>query len=164
VAERTTARELLRERTTTLREDSTLREALMAMLAERGDRDAVCTFPVVAPDGSLRGLLPAHHLLKALAAPLSSAIGSRGPDGLLLRAGSRLADRVGDVMLRDVPVAHPDDGLLRLMDLTAGHGLECVPVVEGGRVVGIVRLADVFGLAADLALAPGTGNPESRQT
>ncbi len=62
----------------------------------------------------------------------------------LNRYGERMLElRVADVMSRGVPVCTPDQSLLDLMaDMTRSRHRH-VPVVEGGRLYGIVSIGDV---------------------
>ncbi len=62
----------------------------------------------------------------------------------LNRYGERTLElRVADVMSRGVPVCTPDQSLLDLMaDMTRSRHRH-VPVVEGGRLCGIVSIGDV---------------------
>ncbi len=56
------------------------------------------------------------------------------------RAGGRT---VGSVMTKDVVTLSPDDSIASARLLIAEHGLRMVPVVEGGRVVGVLSRSDL---------------------
>ena len=56
----------------------------------------------------------------------------------------RLKLHVTDVMTRDPVSAGPDDPLTRVAELMLAHKISGVPVVEGGKIVGIVTESDVF--------------------
>lgn len=51
---------------------------------------------------------------------------------------------VGDVMTRDVMTVGPEVGFRQIADLLVSKGLSAVPVVDGGRVVGVVSEADLL--------------------
>jgi CBS domain-containing membrane protein len=154
--DRTTARELMRTRFPKLPETATLRDALAAHLETAEDPDPAGALAIVAPDGSFRGLLTADGLLRALLGEAEAP-----PAEELLRVASdRLTAPVAEVMRRDPPVVGPDDGLPALMARAVDPDLEAVPVVEGGRIVGLVGRGDVFLAAASLALSPAEGEAE----
>jgi CBS domain-containing protein len=63
-----------------------------------------------------------------------------GKEPLSGRAGGRT---VGSVMTKDVVTLSPDDSISSARLLIAEHGLRMVPVVEGGRVVGVLSRSDL---------------------
>lgn len=65
-----------------------------------------------------------------------------GPDGAAVRKGKR----VGDLMTPAPVVVEPDTRLRDAANLLRGWNIGCVPVVEKGRVVGILTTADVCAL------------------
>jgi CBS-domain-containing membrane protein len=122
---------------------------------------------VTESDGSFAGVLTPRSLLQAIMrgwVPDESLRRDEGrlADSVLQRVGSRLDTPIGELMIRELPCAQPGDRLLRLLELISDRRLECVPVVENRRPVGVVLQADVFRAAAALALAPdeaGDGAP-----
>jgi CBS domain-containing protein len=53
------------------------------------------------------------------------------------------AIKVGDIASRDVVTVRPDDDLDEALRLMAQHQVRRLPVVEDGRLVGVVATADV---------------------
>jgi CBS domain-containing protein len=53
------------------------------------------------------------------------------------------AVHVGEVASRDPVTVSPGDGLDAAMELMARHKVRRLPVVEGGRLVGVVSQADI---------------------
>jgi CBS domain-containing protein len=53
------------------------------------------------------------------------------------------AIKVGDIASRDVVTVRPDDDLEEALRLMAQHQVRRLPVVEDGRLVGVVATADV---------------------
>lgn len=51
--------------------------------------------------------------------------------------------KVGDVVSRDIAAVGPDDGLDRAVRLMRERAVRRLPVVENGRAVGIVTIADL---------------------
>jgi len=56
--------------------------------------------------------------------------------------------KVGDVMTRDVHTVAPDAPLATIVDLMERHHIKRVPVVDGGKVVGIVTRANLLDAMA----------------
>ena len=53
------------------------------------------------------------------------------------------ATRVRDVMTRDVIVTTPDDSLDAVMQTLTNHRIRHVPVIEEGRLAGLISIGDV---------------------
>jgi CBS-domain-containing membrane protein len=58
-----------------------------------------------------------------------------------VRANGR---RVGEVMSQDVVTASPAASLTEVVELMTRHQVKCIPVVDDGKVVGIVTRADLL--------------------
>jgi CBS domain-containing protein len=68
----------------------------------------------------------------------------------LAGAGSDFeATKVGDAMTRSPLTISADDGILAAAQLMASRKLRHLPVVEGGNLVGMVSMRDVFGFLAE---------------
>jgi CBS domain-containing protein len=65
-----------------------------------------------------------------------------------------LGTRAEDVMSHEVVSIGPDDGVEALADLMVKRRVNPVPVVEGGRLVGIVSRADLIDMMAAEMEAP----------
>ena len=50
---------------------------------------------------------------------------------------------VGEVMTRDVITAEPNDGLAHVMDVMTESKVRHLPVMEGGRLAGMISIGDV---------------------
>lgn len=60
---------------------------------------------------------------------------------------ARLADKtVGDVMTATVISARPTMTVRKAANLLRGHSIGCLPVLEAGRLVGIVTTTDLLEL------------------
>lgn len=54
-----------------------------------------------------------------------------------------LKGTVGDLMTRDVKTCGPDDSIDHIMELMTGRRFRHVPVIDGGKLIGIVSIGDV---------------------
>jgi CBS domain-containing membrane protein len=106
----------------------------------------VRTLPVVGPDGMFEGLVSETDLVRTLQKPDDK------PNGVvsrLIRAGRDVAEPVAaDVMARTVGTASSVTPLGVLIDLLAEGGQMAVPVLDEGRLVGIVSRADLIAALA----------------
>jgi CBS domain-containing protein len=145
--------------------DRALREAICILLDMRTETKGTPNLVVTETDGSFAGLLTPRSLLQALLKSWQPDESLRRDEAwlahsLLQLVRGRLDTAIGELMIRDLPRAQPGDRLLRLVELISDRRLECVPVVEDERPVGVLLQADVFRAAAGLVLAPDeAGDP-----
>lgn len=106
--------------------ESTSSEARLRDAARTMREGDFGSMPVV-DDGRLTGILTDRDIvIRAVAEGLDSA-----------------AVRVGEVASRDPVTVAPDEDLDDAMELMARHRIRRLPVVEDGRLVGVVSQADV---------------------
>lgn len=115
-----TAGDIMSRDLVTARGDETLPE-----LAARFRAHGFKTLPVIGPEGGYAGLLDQQALL-----------GLTDPD---LRAGNLAAD---------VQTAHPQTGIAELMALLQDGSQQAVPVLQDGRLAGLVTRSDLIALLA----------------
>jgi Zn-dependent protease/predicted transcriptional regulator len=112
----------------TLSEGDTLGDAAAALLA-----GAQQDFPVLSPgqshNGAVAGMLTRSDLVRALA--------QSGPSAPVEQA-----------MQRDGPVLSPGSSLQEALERMREAGVTAVPVVDGGRLVGLLTLENLTELAA----------------
>jgi CBS domain-containing protein len=63
--------------------------------------------------------------------------------GMADHGAELLAMRVADVMTREISTCSPDDGIDRLMRQMTEGRFRHLPVVEDGRMIGIISIGDV---------------------
>jgi len=146
-------RDWMQREVRTVREDLSLDELDQRLLAER-----VSGFPVVSKSGELRGVVSRSDVVRQLsvertwAETLSdyytdwSGRGESEPSLAEIgeRAGRRLEERtVADAMAREPVTVAPDDDLAKAAGLLAEKRFHRLPVVEAGRVVGILTSLDL---------------------
>lgn len=128
------AREIMTSPAFALTPSATLEEA-----AEMMTGHGFTTMPVVDADGRLLGLLSEADILRTPAPP-------GDPDtGVMLDGGPRTAGSVMRTRGLAVPAGTEVHELARLM---TDAGVRSAPVVEGGRVVGMVTFRDVLRATA----------------
>jgi CBS domain-containing protein len=106
----------------TTRPDATIAEVAKLLKAKR-----IGAVVVTDADGGLCGIISERDLARGLA--------DRGADLLALR--------VGDLMTREVSTCSPDDGIDQLMQQMTEGRFRHLPVLEGGRMIGIISIGDV---------------------
>jgi acetoin utilization protein AcuB len=107
-------------------------------------RHAIRHLPVLR-EGKLIGLLSEHDILE-----FRAELG--GADDWTRAAAS-------SAMRRSPQTAGPDDSLTELVGRFAADKLEAVPVVERGKLVGIVTVTDLLAAEVQLAMAPSPPRP-----
>ena len=61
---------------------------------------------------------------------------------------------IGDVMTAARHVVSPNDSLVSAKELMQFHGIRHLPVVDGGRVVGMVTLSDLYVMEGVMEVDP----------
>lgn len=128
----TTAREIMTADPHTLREDQSLVEAAQIM------RDhGVGAVPVLGADGSLSGIVTDRDIVTA------------GVAG----GGDLSSTTVGSLAQGIVSTVAPDEDVNRIVDTMGGQQVKRLPVLDGGRLVGIISEADLARHVAEDHLA-----------
>ncbi|EWY38975.1 hypothetical protein N825_08215 [Skermanella stibiiresistens SB22] len=127
----------------------------VSMVAELLLEKRISGVPVVGPDGRLLGIVSEGDLLRRVETGTERA----KPSWLemLIGQGSDVGDFIkshglhaGDVMTREVVDVAPDASLRDIAERMERNGIKRVPVVEGGKLVGIVSRANLLkGLVSD---------------
>jgi CBS domain-containing protein len=114
----------------TLQSDATLAEA-----EERLETHGINALPVVDQDGLLVGLVSSLDLLKAFDFP---------DDTILPRFEEIMCESIESVMQRNVMTVCPRTPLNRVLQKLVETRNKSFPVLEDGRVVGVVAREDVM--------------------
>lgn len=118
----------------TLELDETLQLAEMAMKHGR-----IRHLPVVK-NGALVGLVTHRDLLEAQVSSLAEATTEELAD-------LKLSIQVREIMATDIRTVAPQTPVIEAASLLKSHKFGCLPVVEDGKLVGIVTEADFIDLA-----------------
>jgi len=89
-----------------------------------------------------------HHLVIGGGRNLAGVVSARD------LIGARATDTVGDVFTEAVATATPRTTVREAANLLRGRTIGCLPVVDGGRVVGIVTISDLLDLVGKGAERP----------
>lgn len=140
-----TVEDLMRRDVITIDPDASVR-ALARLLQDRG----VSGVPVVDDDVRLVGTVSLTDILwlSDRLPPLlhRSGGGEDGEEDAGRGEGGSELGRVRDIMTPDVFGLEPSASVLELLDFFARTGLHRAPVVEEGRLVGIVSASDLLPL------------------
>ncbi|MFW6303913.1 MAG: HPP family protein [Candidatus Sumerlaeota bacterium] len=158
MADNITARDLIKASFLRLGETHSLREAMGILLDPQAQKEEPRVLTILNPEGKLEGILTTRHLLMALLPEWveeeQSDISEEDFEQRLLEAmQDKLDITVRDAMLTDIPLVAPDARLPDLIEILQDRRLDCVPVLENERIIGVVFLTDVYTAAAQLALA-----------
>ena len=143
------ARELMTTPVITIREDATVAEAARLML----DRD-VSVLPVLNGSDKLVGILTHSDFglspkFRPLVENVYSLLGASTTTHHLEETARRVGGKkVGDVMRRHVITVHQDDGVEHIARVMMRSQIRRLPVVDGGKVVGIITRHDFLKLIA----------------
>jgi len=118
----TRASDIMSKDVRVIREEETVREA-----AERLAQDDIGVLPICDERKQIRGMLTDRDIVVHVVA--------RGMDPATTRAR--------DMEQGELITLRPDDSIQHACDLMAQHKVRRLPVVEDGRVVGMVSQADV---------------------
>lgn len=146
--------------------DNTIHDAvtILSELDRRGLEQGTVgakTLVVQDKDGYFKGLLTMFDILTAIEPPFlrdADHLVGIGWDGLFEEIVHQAEDRlVSDSMTiaEDIIAVEPDDRLIKVVELMVQHRLRRLPVLEDGKVIGVVRLYDVFHQVAREMLRQG---------
>jgi len=81
---------------------------------------------VVLDEGRIAGIVSERDIVHAFAA----------------HRGEAAEIKVADAMTRELVTCRPDDSLTRVLGLMTRHRVRHLPVLEGGRLVGLISIGD----------------------
>jgi CBS-domain-containing membrane protein len=122
--------------------------------------------PVVGSDGKLLGIVSEGDLMRRAEA----GTGRRRPWWLAVLTGREVlasefikehSRKVADVMTRQVVTAAPDTPLWTIANLLEKNAIKRVPIVQDGKVVGIVSRANLLQALASFSKRVETAAPDS---
>jgi CBS domain-containing protein len=138
----------------TVKPDMSVRDAA-ALLLERHISGA----PVVDADNRIVGIISEGDLLRRVEIGTDQTRRGRWLDFFTARADADAyvkshANRVEDIMTRDVICVDQEDALSKIATIMETRGVKRVPVLRDGRLVGIVSRANLLQALASSASEP----------
>lgn len=162
------ASDVMTTKVITVPPETTVRAAAELMI-QRG----ISAVPVVGPDGALLGIVSEGDLLRRVesgterkrARWLEFISNAETLAAEFVKAHGR---KVTDVMTRHVKTAEPGTPLVEIADLIERNRIKRVPIVENGKIVGIVSRANLLQALAsakpDLAESKSVDDETLRKT
>lgn len=141
--------DIMREDFAFVREDASLSDAINA-LREIRTRQADTSFVLVfTKNDKFLGILSMWNLIQGIGPCLLKGSVLDGNevdwDGAFNAACRSCAQvRITDCLQRDVPMIKPNDPLARVLEVFLDYRRGRAVVEEGGRIIGVVCLADLF--------------------
>jgi CBS domain-containing protein len=150
------AKDIMSTDVVTISEKETVAEAAAKMVSF-----AVSGCPVLSARGSLSGIFSETDVLRVMKQTVSEEVGVRymsSPEhslallGLMSDTFPDIAEKimtklrgieVGSVMTKRVITASPEDSVEDVVGLMVRHDVNRIPIIEGGKVVGVVSRADI---------------------
>lgn len=97
-----------------------------------------------------------HHLIVMAGSEILGVLSERDAGGRA-SAGIRAGAIVAELMTTRVATIEPDATVRKAANLMRGRTIGCLPVVDGGRLVGIVTISDLLELVGGGIGRPGHG-------
>ena len=149
-----TARHVMQTRFYTLRPDTLISAAVKVFQQASQEQQTVLGMMVTDESGRLLGMLSMYDIFLLLR-PKHIHIWGEMEDlevGGILEAACRRAKsmRVGDIMTTEVITITPDTHLLLVIDIMIKKHVRRLPVLEDGKLLGIVYLSGVFNHLLEL--------------
>jgi CBS domain-containing protein len=121
------ARDIMTSTVITAGEDMLITDVIKLLL-----RWHISGLPIVDADGNLVGIITEHDVVN------------------FALSGHAAATTASEVMTRDVVTYSPDTLVVEVINYFAAHKIRRVPVVDGGKVVGIISRRDIVRYMDDM--------------
>lgn len=141
--------DIMREDYASVREDASLSEAIRALSESRKEQPDNAFVLVFTKNDHFLGILSMWNLIQGMGPCLLKGSVQDGSDvdwdkafGLACRSCAQV--RISDCLQTDVPILKPNDPLARVLEVFLDYRRGRAVVEEGGRIIGVVTLADLF--------------------
>ena len=128
------AREIMSEQVVTIHEDLQVSQVAHLML-----RDRVSAFPVVRADNELIGIITMTDLFRII----DLSVQQHGRD-FIAHLASLKDLRAAEIMSQETVTITPDTRLSQIIRLLIDKNMHTFPVVDQGKIVGIVSRHDIL--------------------
>ena len=151
---RTTAKDLMTKRFLRISTRHTLRETMGIILYGEQKKHDTGAIAVIDAEGDFAGVITPHHVILGLLGDWSPSEETDTEEVFLKSAESRFGITILEILPEESYSVPPNASLARLVALAGEGERECIPVIEEGRVEGLVYVVDIFKAAAGIALSP----------
>lgn len=154
----TTAADLLTKRFLRISTEHTVSEMLSIILYGEQKKHDTGAIVLIDTEAEFAGILTHNTLMTALSPRTDVDHSNYDSNEAFFKAvDQRLHRRVTDfVSPDDWPSVRRNTPLAKLAKMASELDRECIPVIEEGRVEGLVYLTDIFAATAGIALTPET--------
>jgi CBS-domain-containing membrane protein len=139
------ASEFMNTRVISVRQGATLKEAASLML-----QHGINGLPVVDPNGTVQGMIGIRDVLRVPWPKWNERLVNRW-DRLEEKSRQLAETTVDQVMSWPVISVSPDTDIIEVVSMMANQGLHPIPVMDEGRMLGIISRADVVKRMLELA-------------
>jgi len=141
--------DIMREDFASVREDASLSDAITALRAIRAKQADASFVLVFSKSDKFLGVLSMWNLIQGMGPCLLKGSVLEGNevdwDNAFAQACRSCAQvRIVDCLQHDIPMLKPNDPLARVLEVFLDYRRGRAVVEEGGRIIGVVALADLF--------------------
>lgn len=141
--------DIMREDFASVREDASLSDAITALRSIRAKQADASFVLVFSKSDKFLGILSMWNLIQGMGPCLLKGSVLEGNevdwDNAFAQACRSCAQvRIVDCLQHDIPMLKPNDPLARVLEVFLDYRRGRAVVEEGGRIIGVVALADLF--------------------
>jgi CBS domain-containing protein len=131
-------KDIMNPKPRTITPDTSIEDSIDRLRSQIGD-----CFPVIDKERKLVGIVTESDLLHVLHAPMREAV----VGGVLIKNVMKsMAKNVGEIMTKNPITVTPEMTIQETLNIMAGNKFRHLPVVQGGKLVGLVDLRDILNL------------------
>lgn len=149
-----TARDLMTKRFLRISTAHTLRETMGIILYGEQKKHDTGVIVVIDEEGDFAGCVTPENVVGALSQDWEPKGDESDEEAYLTHVQGNLGRKVSEVVNSSYPRVSYETNLATMVRLAGDDEYECLPLVEGGRVEGLVYVSDVFKAAAQVSLSP----------
>ena len=154
--EQKTAEEMMTKRFLRISTQHTLREAMGIILYGEQKKQDTGAIAIIGEEGDFAGIITPHHIVQGLVGEWKAEQEATQASDFLENVQNRMHQTIGDILPAPQPTVGLTGKLGELIKIAGEAEYECIPVIEEGRVEGLVYVSDIFKEAASIALTPDT--------
>ena len=149
------AKDIMTSRFLRISTQHSIGEALGLLLYGEQKKMDTGAIVVIDVEGDFAGLLTPGCILRGLGESADPDVQTTG-ENFIGAVNARLSQSIESAMRKDLVTVGRDTPLSRLIYMMGMGDMECLPVMEENRVVGLIYVTDLFRATANLALTPGS--------